>query len=150
MKTNDQSKSNNKTLKTSFLVQNNQPLEKQTDKIIESLSGEDVKLTFNQKEELKRILIDKGLTLDFILSKYKEITGFKLKYVRASDILKALERLEHFHGIEDPKTQIETKVSLILQSKSPEQMKTYLMQITQKTKEYTEKLVVVDNQADSS
>ena len=92
------------------------------------------------KEETRRLLAEKGLNVEYILNKYKEISGYELKSVRASDVLKVLERLEHLHGLDDNNANNVDNVSIMLQSKTLEEVKTFILSISGKTQEYLARL----------
>lgn len=92
-----------------------------------------------QQKEMISKLIDKGLTLDYVVSKYKAISDAKIKNVRASDVLKVLERVEELHGIRN-NSQDQLQIRAMTQTKTPEQITTTLIEITGKTQAYINKL----------
>ncbi len=103
-------------------------------------------LTVNQADEIKRLLVEKGLSLDEMFDKYKEVleaTGIEYK---GSDVLKALDSLLKLHQIGTDQDDIQVKVGAVIQSKSPDEIRTYLLQITQKVTHYIDKMQAQDEQ----
>jgi len=97
-------------------------------------------LSRTQAEELKLLLTEKGLTLEFLLGRYKDIASSEAESVKASDILKALDSLMKFHGVGEEKTETSIKVGALLRSKSTDEMQQYLVELTTKTTKYLSSL----------
>jgi uncharacterized protein YggL (DUF469 family) len=90
--------------------------------------------------------VEKGLSLDEMFDKYKEVleaTGIEYK---GSDVLKALDSLLKLHQIGTDQDDIQVKVGAVIQSKSPDEIRTYLLQITQKVTHYIDKMQAQDEQ----
>lgn len=68
-----------------------------------------------------------------IISKYKYIYGAKIESVRASDVIKVLERLEHLHGLH-AKHETEDNYTLTLSARSSEELESMLESTLEKTK----------------
>jgi len=92
------------------------------------------------KKELKRIMIEEGLSIRELIKEYKSIirVSGSVKY-RGSDVVKVIENLTKLHGIED-KNDGEDKFRALLQSKSEDEIKTILIETTNKTMEYLTRL----------
>lgn len=97
-------------------------------------------LTVNQAEELKRVLVEEGLDLRVLIRRLKDIALNKEAEIKGSDVVKVLERLLQLHGVEESQAPVESKVSLLFQSKSLDDVKSFLMEITQKTTNYLDKM----------
>lgn len=93
----------------------------------------------HQQKEMVRRLEEKGLDLDYVATKYKDIADTKIKSVRASDVLKVLERVEEIHGLRS-NSQDQLQIRAMTQTKTPEQITTTLIEITGKTQAYINKL----------
>ena len=126
-------------LKKTHLPQNNPVEEKQSmEKALEGIKSIDM-LKEDQVKEVKRLLVEKGLTIDMILDRYKDIAETNPKSVLASDVLKVLERLERLHGLQD-KSDDQLQIRALIQNKSASEITTTLIEITGKTQEYIKKL----------
>ena len=89
-------------------------------------------------QEIKLLLIDKGLTVEYIIEKYKEILDQGFSKPKAGEILKALERLEKLHGIEEKRAE---KIPGVLADAIERgQVTTFIIGITKKTQEYLRRL----------
>lgn len=86
------------------------------------------------QDELKLLLLKKGLSIGVILDKYKEILESEYKKPLTSDIVKVLENISKLHGLssEEPKSDL----LLMLASKSESEITQYLEDITSKTQKY--------------
>jgi hypothetical protein len=92
------------------------------------------------QEEIKLRMLELGLTPEFILKKYMSILSVIPDKVNASDILKVCDTLMRLHGVETQEEQTVLKVGAIVQQKTPEELSTYIMELTTKTQGYLSKL----------
>lgn len=137
-------------IKKSFIESNGSNKNNAIKKVGSILSGDNTSLENTSqdiKNEVKRILLEKGYSIEKIIDIYDQIlvkgsiaegrVGF-----RGGDVLKVLDKFEKFHGLEEEKKddQETIKIRGMLQSKSTEEVTTFLFDITAKTKEYLEKI----------
>lgn len=137
-------------IKKSFIESNGSNKNNAIKKVGSILSGDSTSLENTSqdiKNEVKRILLEKGYSIEKIIDIYDQIlvkgsiaegrVGFK-----GGDVLKVLDKFEKFHGLEEEKKddQETIKIRGMLQSKSTEEVTTFLFDITAKTKEYLEKI----------
>ena len=121
---------------------------KTTRQVINLISGNDGNVASSIKEEVRLKLIDKGLTIDSILDKYKEVVDKPDVKFKGSDVLTVLERLENLHGLNTKSSKEEgshDNISLMLQSKTIDEIKTFVMTISGKAEEYLKRLETKDN-----
>ena len=96
------------------------------------------------QEEIKLLLAKHDLTMNDIISRYKEILSEPHKQPLASDIVKVLENLQKLHNIEAPGDK--TSVTVILAGKSNTEIREYLTDITSKTQNYLDKLKAIEGE----
>lgn len=96
------------------------------------------------KEEVKLKLLDKGLTIDKIIDKYKEVVELSNVKYKGSDVLNVLKRLEELHGLITTSGNIgnsgNDNITMMFQNKSIDEIKTFVMSISGKTEEYIKRL----------
>lgn len=64
-------------------------------------AGKDISSTpLDVSKHLRTLLIDKGLTLEYILERYKDVVDMKLKGTRVADVVKVLESLTRLHLVD--------------------------------------------------
>ena len=91
-----------------------------------------------QLKEVKRLLIKEGLTIEYVIKHYKELSGAIPTKVRASDVLKALERIERLWGLDSGDEQ--PQIRAITQTRTPNEITTTLIEVTGRTQDYIRKL----------
>jgi len=77
------------------------------------------------QQEVTRLLNDNALSVQDIILKYKEIYAHSIESVKASDVIKVLERLEKLHGLHDNRESEDT-LTLTLHAKSSEELEDML------------------------
>lgn len=109
-----------------------------------AMKGKQVSVSSSPQDilaEVQRILIENNLTLDFIVSKYKELLESEYEKPKASDVLKALESLQKLHGITESKLKEDQDLPRPLaDALASGQVDAFIIGITNKTQEYIEKL----------
>ena len=110
---------------------------KDIDKVAEVLDGgssarEDVRL------EARRLAIEKGLTVESVVDKYKDIINTPDVKYKGSDVLKAIERIEKIHGLNDEESfhKSADKLAVMLQDRDISEIQVMFLQITKTTERY--------------
>lgn len=96
-------------------------------------------LNTDEIKELRRKMVEIGLSPELLLQKYKEIINKKGIEYRGSDVLKALESVRELWNLKG-NSQDEVKIRSLVQSKSANEITTTLTEVTMKTQEYLKKL----------
>ena len=124
-------------LKSTYLLQNNIEEKQEVEKAITGMvdMGD---LKDEQLKEVKRLLIKEGLTIEYVIKHYKELSGAIPTKVRASDVLKALERIERLWGLDSGDEQ--PQIRAITQTRTPNEITTTLIEVTGRTQDYIRKL----------
>ena len=111
--------------------------------IVNAVEGKRVPnvVTGNVMDELKRLLVKHGLTLDTIISTYKKIINVPIVNTKPSDVLKALSRVERLHGIKekDDGQPLGTIPPALASAMKDGNIEEYVIKITRKTKQYLDK-----------
>jgi hypothetical protein len=94
----------------------------------------------NVLKECRRLLIEKGLTLEAILDEYSKILQGPRKEAKTSDIVKILENISKLHGLDINKPDSEIIPDTLRKSIQEGNVTTYIMAITSKTSSYLDKL----------
>lgn len=95
----------------------------------------------NVMKDVKRILIENGLTLDYIINTYKSVLLEEHDKPKASDVLKALGRLEKLHGITNKTIEKQEDIPLSVNKALHEgKIDNFIINITNKTNDYISKL----------
>ena len=94
--------------------------------------GKDIERS-DLQSELTRLLNESGLSVQDIISKYKYIYDAKIKSVKAGDVIKVLERIEHLHGLH-AKHETEDSYTLTLSAKSADELESMLSNTLENTK----------------
>jgi len=93
----------------------------------------------DQIKELKLKLLEKGLTLDKVLSKYKDVIEAKDVKYKGSDVLKALDSVREMMELKGNEAH-STQVRAMIQQKTASEITTTLIEITGATQDYIKKL----------
>ena len=129
----------------SFVTQSNNP------KVVNALiTGEVDNNREDIRKEVKRLLIESQLSIKEVLGVYKGILkkAGKVKY-RGSDVVKVLENVTKLHNIEENGDE-ENKFRALLQSKTEDEVRTLLIETTNKTMEYLSRLEEVKKKKNST
>lgn len=94
------------------------------------------------KNDVKQILIRKGLDVNYIVDKYKDIMEQPAERPKTSDQIKVLENLSKLHNL-----QVESEnINPIIQEKiQNNQINNYIVEINEKTAKYIKKLQEKNN-----
>ena len=92
------------------------------------------------QEEVKRVLKEKGVSLDYLIDKYKKLSDSTPDKITGSDILKSLDTMMRLLGVKTEDDQTVLKVGAILQEKTPTELRTFIMELTTKTQSYLNKV----------
>ena len=123
-------------LKKSFVKDNGS-----TQKGIKKIAvGKLLRPSASLQDEIKRIMIEEKIDLRLVLKRYKSILIALPDKVNASDVLKAGETLMRLWGVKTEDDQTILKVGAILQSKSPDEMRTFIMELSTRTQGYLNKI----------
>lgn len=120
---------------------NNLHKSKQQETVQDALEGltDMSSLKARQVKELQRLMADKGLSIDIVLSRYKEIITDKKIGFKGSDVLKVLERVEKLLGFDD-KSEDQLQIRALIQTKSASEITSTLIEVTTQTQAYLTKL----------
>ncbi len=99
----------------------------------------------NKQKELKRLLAMEGLTMKRAIKRYKDIIDAKGVKFKGSDVLKALDAVREMHTLKE-NNDSELQIRALTQTKTANEIKTTLIQITGRTQDYINKLNSIEDE----
>ncbi len=98
-----------------------------------------------QLKELQTELIEQGLDIKQIVSKYKDAILAKGVEYKGSDVLKALDSVREMWQLKDSGDS-QLQIRAMTQTKTATEIKTTLIEVTGRTQEYLKKLQELDDE----
>ena len=117
-----------------------QPDDKNRNAAVKIVSGKVLQPGATIQEEVKRIMSQKGIDLDLLIERYKIILTSLPDKVNASDVLKAGDTLLRLWGVQTQDDQTVLKVGAMFQSKSTDELKSFVVELSTRTQAYLGKM----------